>query len=55
LGDGHGVFEVVGYAVDGEGAGFFEEAHGGAGDCRGVSWGRGGVVLFCRLSFWLHL
>jgi hypothetical protein len=32
------VFEVVGYAVDGEGAGFFEEAHGGAGDCRGVSW-----------------
>lgn len=33
LGDGYAVFEVVGYAVDGEGAGFFEEAHGGAGDC----------------------
>lgn len=25
--DGYRVFEVVGYAVDGEGAGFFEEAH----------------------------
>lgn len=27
FGRGHGVFEVVGYAVYGEGAGFLEEAH----------------------------
>ena len=33
LGGGDGVFEVIGYGVDGEAAGLFEEAEGGAGDC----------------------
>ena len=32
LGGSDGVFEVVGYAVDGEAAGLFEEAEGGARD-----------------------
>ncbi len=38
LGGGDGVFEVVGYGVDGEGAGFLEEFGGGGGDFWGEGW-----------------